>query len=79
MHLYIQYQNLYKMKRDRDSAWELIGSDPVLRLELSAIEQRVGSEEEMVAKLVEFYSRIEGMLTLLELITEPPAACLRAG
>jgi hypothetical protein len=67
------------MKRDTDSAWELIRNDPALRLELSAIEQQAGSEEEMVAKLVEFYSRIEGMLRLLELITEGPASCLRAG
>jgi len=58
------------MKRDADLGWELIGHDPVLRLELNCIEQ-LTPEDEMVNSLMKFYARVEGLFKLAaELVEE---------
>ena len=58
------------MKRDADLGWELIGHDPMLRLELNCIEQLTPGDE-MVNSLMKFYSRIEGICKLTaELVEE---------
>jgi len=57
------------MKRDTDLGWELIEHDPMLRLELSFIEQQK-TNEEMVNSLMEFYARIERRMKLTVLIID---------
>lgn len=56
------------MKRDMDLVWEMIGHDPLLSLELSAIERRASSEEELVCSLIAFYARIDKIMKLASMI-----------
>jgi hypothetical protein len=58
------------MESDMDLAWDLIGHDPLLRVELSIIEQYAASDDEMVAQLLEFFTKIERMIRLTEVIVE---------
>jgi hypothetical protein len=58
------------MKSDRYLEWELIEHDPMLRLELISIERHDLSGDEMVAELVEFYSRVEGITRLTAVVYE---------
>lgn len=57
------------MKCVKKLGWEFIEQDPVLRLELHAIEQQP-AEEELVAALMDFYARIEGLVKLASVILE---------
>jgi hypothetical protein len=57
------------MKRDTDLGWELIEQDPMLRMELSAIEQHT-IDDEMVVELMEFFARIEGIVKLTAVLCE---------
>jgi hypothetical protein len=57
------------MKRDTDLGWELIEHDPMLRLELSAIEQHT-TNDELVTELMEFFARIEGIVKLTAVLCE---------
>jgi hypothetical protein len=56
------------MERDTDLGWELIGHDPLLRLELSTIERQAESDEEIVTELMRFFARIDGMMKLGKVI-----------
>jgi hypothetical protein len=58
------------MESDMDLAWDLIGHDPLLQVELSIIEQYAASDDEMVAQLLEFFTKIERMIRLTEVIVE---------
>lgn len=58
------------MKRDSDLAWELIGQDPVLRLELIAIEQHMMTDDERVNELLNFYGKIERIILFAEVVLE---------
>ncbi len=58
------------MKCDTDLAWELIGHDPVLRLELAGIEKNSKSDDSLVDQLLEFFSKIERMVGFTEEILE---------
>ena len=49
--------------------WEFIEQDPVLRMELHAIEQQP-AEEALVYALMDFYARIEGFVKLASVILE---------
>ena len=52
-----------------DLAWEVIESDPLLRMELAAIEQH-SADDQMVNELVEFFARVEAMVRLTSVILE---------
>ncbi|MCX6226491.1 MAG: hypothetical protein NTV01_17375 [Bacteroidia bacterium] len=65
------------MKRDSDLAWELIGQDPVLRLELFSIEQHHASDDEMVAELMGFFARIERVIKLTAVLVEEDCMIVR--
>ena len=58
------------MKCDTDLSWELIGHDPVLRLELAGIEKNSKSDDSLVDQLLEFFSKIERMVGFTEEILE---------
>lgn len=58
------------MKCSLNPVWELIEQDPVLRLELSAIERTAACDEEMVTELMEFFTRIDRMMRLTAVIVE---------
>ena len=58
------------MQNDPDFTWDLIGHDPVLRLELAEIEKNSGNEDVLVGHLLEFFSKIEKMIFFTEEILE---------
>jgi hypothetical protein len=49
------------METISDLAWDLIGQDPLLRLELAGIEEHSGAEG-MVGELLEFFNKVERMV-----------------
>jgi hypothetical protein len=57
--------------------WQLIEHDPLLRLELTTIEQHA-ADDQMVAELIELFSRAERMMRLTAVIIRddcrPPTA-----
>jgi hypothetical protein len=57
------------MKPDVDLGWKLIEHDPMLRQELSCIEQH-SIDDEMIDELMEFYARIERMMRLSAVVAE---------
>ncbi|MFA6126225.1 MAG: hypothetical protein WC699_02875 [Bacteroidales bacterium] len=64
------------MKHDADWEWDLIEQDPVLRIELSEIEQKVITDD-MVAELIEFFSKVDFLTSLAALIEEEEFETLR--
>jgi hypothetical protein len=58
------------MKCDTDLAWELIGHDPVLRLQLAGIEKNSTNDDFLVDQLLEFFSGIERMVGFTEEVLE---------
>lgn len=69
LHLYSQKPEFHVMIHQTDLGWELIEQDPLLRLELSSIEQHT-ADEKMVAELLEFFTRIDRMIRLTAAIVE---------
>lgn len=57
------------MKRKTDLGWDQIERDPMLRLELNSIEQHK-TDDDMVAELMEFFARIEGIVKQNALLCE---------
>jgi len=51
--------------------WDMIQYDPLLRQELNAIEQHT-MDDELVFSLMQFYSRIDGLVRLTHVITDLP-------
>lgn len=66
------------MKCEKYSGWELIGRDPMLRRELSVIEQNKENPDEMVAELIEFYARIDRRLMVAAVLMDEDAVMIRA-
>ena len=64
------------MKRDPGLGWELIENDPMLRLELRSIEQHT-TDDELIAKLMEFFARIDRMIRVAVLTGEEDDKTLR--
>jgi hypothetical protein len=58
------------MKRDPNLGWELIEHDPLLRQELTAIEQHQAGEDELISSLLEFYGRIERMMSFTLMLAD---------
>lgn len=65
------------MKRNTNPVWELIGHDPLFRVELSAIERQSSSDDELVDSLIGFYARIERMMKLTAEIIEEDAMSMQ--
>ena len=58
------------MKPDGDLGWAIIQRDPLLRKELMGIENNFSTNEDIVAELIAFFSRTEGVARLVLVLSE---------